>query len=125
MFRKVTLLLFLALALVGRPTGAEAAQDATWLDLPPGIAAQAEPIHEAMMARCQRAGMSPEHMRMMMADLQQMADQLPPGVFLQILRLMSGIDMAEMMAVHQSVREGGLLQQPPGRVVHFVRELAR
>ena len=30
-----------------------------------------------------------------MADMQMMADQLPPGIFLQILRLMSQLDMED------------------------------
>ena len=36
-----------------------------------------------------------------MADMQMMADQLPPGIFLQILRLMSQLDMEDMMFLQQ------------------------
>ena len=58
-------------------------------DLLPGIAAQAQPLLMAMMTHMQQMGLSLEQMEMMMADMQMMADQLPPGIFLQILRLMS------------------------------------
>ena len=59
-------------------------------------------------------GLSPEQMEMMMADMQMMADQLPPGIFLQILRLMSQLDMEDMMFLHQQIHMGDL-QQPPDR----------
>ena len=62
------------------------------LDLPPGIAAQAQPAH-GDDDDMQQMGLSLEQMEMMMADMQMMADQLPPGIFLQILRLMSQLDM--------------------------------
>ena len=52
------------------------------LDLPPGIAAQAQPLPAAaMMTHMQQMGLSLEQMEMMMADMQMMADQLPPGIF--------------------------------------------
>ena len=123
MTRSLALLFVLALAMV-QPLAASA-QDMTLRNLPPGIAAEAQPLLDAMMAQCPAAHMTPGHMAMMMADMQAMADQLPPGIFLNILQAMAQLDMEAMMAVHRAVREGGLLQQPPGEILRFVRELAR
>ena len=95
------------------------------LDLPPGIAAQAQPLLMAMMTHMQQMGLSLEQMEMMMADMQMMADQLPPGIFLQILRLMSQLDMEDMMFLHQQIHMGDLLQQPPGQILTFILELTR
>ena len=53
----------------------------------------------------------------MMADMQMMADQLPPGIFLQILRLMSQLDMEDMMFLHQQIHMGDLLQQPRSQIL--------
>ena len=80
----------------------------------------------AMMTHMQQMGLSlPEQMEMMMADMQMMADQLPPGIFLQILRLMSQLDMEDMMFLHQQIHMGDLLQQPPGQILTFILELTR
>lgn len=95
------------------------------LNLPPGIADQAQPLLVEMMAHMQQMGMSPEQMEMMMADMQMMADQLPPGIFLKLLELMLQLDMEEMMTLHQQIHQGALLQQPPGQILTFVLELAR
>ena len=78
----------------------------------------------AMMTHMQQMGLSLEQMEMMMADMQMMADQLPPG-FLQILRLMSQLDMEDMMFLHQQIHMGDLLQQPPGQILTFILELTR
>jgi hypothetical protein len=120
---KVSLLLILVLALAGLSVGVASAQS-TALDLPPGIAAQAEPYLEAMMAHMQQMGMSEMQMEMMMADMQAMADILPPGIFLQILQLMSDLTMPEMMTLHQQLHQGDLLQQQPGQILITVRALA-
>jgi hypothetical protein len=53
-----------------------------------------------------------------------MADQLPPGIFLQLLQLMTQLEMPAMMEVHEAMHDGDLLQQPPGQVLRFVRDLA-
>ena len=45
--------------------------------------------------------------------------------WLAFLFVLAQLDMEEMMAVHRAVRECGLLQQPPGEILRFVRELAR
>lgn len=95
------------------------------IDLPPGIAAQAQPLLETMMAHMQQMGMSPEQMEMMMNDMQGMADQLPPGIFLKLLKLMLQLDMEEMIALHQQIHQGTLLQQSPGQILIFVLQLAR
>jgi hypothetical protein len=102
-----------------------AAQGQILAGLPPGIAMQAEPLLEAMMQHMQEMSMSPEQMAMMMADMQEMADTLPAGIFLRILQLMPQLSMQEMMAFHQAVQQEGLLQQPPGTVLVFVLELAQ
>ena len=93
------------------------------LNLPPGIAAQAQPLIQAMQQHMQDMGMSPEQMQMMMADMQTMADLLPPGIFLRILELMSELDMQAMMAMHQAMHNGTLLEEPPGEVLIFVQSL--
>jgi hypothetical protein len=125
MLRRMFVSTLLVLALVGVSVGSASAQEAAMINLPPGIAAQAQPLLEAMMAHMQQMGMSPEQMEMMMADMQTMAGQLPPGIFLQILQLMSQLDMEEMMMLHQQIHQGTLLQQPPGQILTFVLELAR
>lgn len=124
MLRRLAVIFALALMLVGSSIGGAAAQDAPSLNLPPGIAKQAQPLLEAMMAHMEQMGMSPAEMDMMMADMQAMADQLPPGIFLQILELMPQLDMDAMMALHQQMHEGNLLQQPPGQILRYVKELA-
>jgi hypothetical protein len=95
------------------------------LELPPGIADLAQPLLEAMMEHMQQMGISPEQMELMMADMQTMADSLPPGIFLEILKLMPQLNMEEMMSLHQQMHQGDLLQQAPGEILVFVRRLAR
>lgn len=124
MIRKVSLLLILVLAIAGASTGIASAQTMPSLDLPPGIADQAQPYLEAMMAHMQQTDMNPEQMQMMMADMQAMVDQLPPGIFLQILQLMPELTMQEMMSLHQQLQQGDLLQQPPGQILLAVQALA-
>lgn len=124
MIRKVSLLLILVLAIAGASTGIASAQTMPSLDLPPGIADQAQPYREAMMAHMQQMDMSPEQMQMMMADMQAIVDQLPPGIFLQILQLMPELTMQEMMSLHQQLQQGDLLQQPPGQILLAVQALA-
>ena len=125
MIRRFSILFVLVLTLVGFQTGVASAQDMPPLDLPPGIAAQAQPLLEAMMQRMEGSDMSPEQMQMMMDDMQTMADQLPPAIFLKILQLMSQLDMSEMMYLHQQLHQGGLLQRPPGQILELVQELAQ
>lgn len=125
MFRRMLMSSLLVLALVLASVGSVSAQEMPTLNLPPGIAAQAQPLLEAMMVHMQQMDLSPEQMEMMMADMQMMADQLPPGIFLQILRLMSQLGMEDMMFLHQQIHMGGLLQQPPGQILIAVLELAR
>ena len=113
MLRRILLSLLFVLALVLVSVGSVSAQEMPMLDLPHGIAAQAQPLLMAMMTHMQQMGLSLE--QMMMADMQMMADQLPPGIFLQILRLMSQLDMEDMMFLHQQIHMGDLLQQPQAR----------
>ena len=107
------------------PAAPVSAQAEMTLDLPPGIAKQAQPLLEQMMQHMQEMGMSEAEMQMMMADMQMMADRLPPGIFLQILELMHQLDMPEMMQLHMLMHQGDLLQQPPGQVLVFVKGLVR
>lgn len=129
MIRRTSILLATVLILAGISVGAASADVMPSLDLPPGIEAQAQPLLMAMMARMQQSGMSHEQQHMMMDDMQTMAnlslaERLPPGIFLQILELMPQLDMADMMALHQQMHQGDLLQQPPGQILLFVRNLA-
>lgn len=123
--RKLSILFILTLMLTTASVGLASAQGPASLDLPPGIAAQAQPLIEAMMARMQENGMSHGDMSMMMTHMQTMVDTLPPGIFLKILKLASELDMHEMMTLHQAMHQGDLLQQPPGQILKFVKDLAR
>lgn len=125
MTHKLWLSLVLALIIVALPVGTVAAQQGAALDLPPGIATRAQPLLEDMMAHMQQMGLSAEQRQMMMADMQRMADRLPPGVFLQLLELMPRLDMPEMLAFHEQLNQGGLLQQPPGQILRVAQGLAR
>lgn len=115
-------LLVAVLALAAFPAPVSAEMHLT-LDLPPGIAKQSQPLLEQMMHHMQQMEMTEMQMQMMMADMQAMADQLPPGIFLQLLKIMLNLDMPEMMQLHQAI-QGGLLQQPPGQVLVFARSLS-
>jgi TolA-binding protein len=125
MIRRMVVSTLLVLVLLLVSVGSASAQEAPMISLPPGIAAQAQPLLEAMMAHMQQMGMSPEQMEMMMADIQAMAGQLPPGIFLKLLKLMQQLDMEEMMTLHQQIHQTDLLQQPPGQILVFVLELVR
>ena len=125
MIHKILVSLILAGALLGLSGGAALAHGTPPLELPPGIQKQAEPLVERMMDHMEGMGMSHEQVELMMADLQLMADQLPPGIFLQLLELMPQLDMDDMMSLHQEIHEGGLLDGPPGQVISFVRGLTR
>jgi len=123
--KRITLMFMFALVIVGFPIRAVSAQEMPMLELPPGIADLAQPLLEAMMEHMQQMGISPEQMELMMADMQTMADSLPPGIFLEILKLMPQLNMEEMMSLHQQMHQGDLLQQAPGEILVFVRRLAR
>ena len=124
MMRKVLVVLSLTLIVAGLWAGPAAAQTPQ-LDLPPGIAKQAQPLLVEMMTRMGQMHPSEVQMQMMMADMQTMADRLPPGIFLQLLKSMLKLDMNDMMALHQKIHQGDLLQQPPGQILRFVQGLAR
>ncbi len=124
MIRHFMTVLVLVVALVVPLTASAATQDTFALNLPPGIARQAEPLLEDMLTRMQQMGMSPEQIQMMHVDMQAVADQLPPGIFLQILKLMPSLAMSDMMHLHQGLHGGDLLQQPPGQILRFVRNLS-
>jgi hypothetical protein len=121
MIRRTSILLALVLILVGISVGAASA-DNTMLNLPPGIEDQAHPLLMVMMERMAEPDMSEMDKPMMMQDMQAMANQLPPGVFLQLLELMPQLEMADMMFLHGEMP--GLMQQPPGQILLLVRNLA-
>jgi hypothetical protein len=124
MFRRVWIVLLVIVLLGVLPAGlASAQQMPSPLDLPPGIAAEAEPLLMAMMEHMQQMGMSMEQMEMMMADMQAMAEQLPPGIFLELLKLMPQLGMDQMMALHEQMHQGDLLQQSPGQILSYVQKL--
>jgi hypothetical protein len=126
MSRRVWIALLIVVLLSALPAGLTSAQEMPpSLDLPPGVAAQAEPLLMAMMDHMQQMGMSPEQMEMMMADMRAMVGQLPPGIFLELLRLMPQLGMEEIMALHQQMHEGDLLQQPSGQILSYVQKLVR
>ena len=77
------------------------------------------------MQRMEEIDMSEPPITMLMADMQAMTAELPPGIFLQLLQLMSALDMMEIMQIREARHGGGtLLEQPPGQILRFVRELA-
>lgn len=125
MVRTFWLSLILALVLVAPAVEPAAAQPGSELDLPPGIAKQAQPLIDDMREHMQQMGMSAQQIQMMMADMQMVVNQLPPGIFLQLLKIMPQLDMPEMMALHQQLHDGALLQQPPGQILRVARDLAR
>ena len=105
--------------------GVAAAEGMPSLDLPPGIEAQAQPLIQDMMERMSSMpGMTEEMMMQHMQHMQTMADELPTGVFLNILKLMPQLEMPDMMLLHQEM-QGDLLQQPPGQILKFVKSLAK
>ena len=122
MFRRISFMVVLSLVLAGFTAGVVSADAVSSLNLPPGIAKQAQPLIAEMM---QQMDMDHGQMHDMMAHMQTMADELPPGIFLQILELMLQIDMPDMMTLHQQMHQGDLLQQPPGQILKVVRQLAQ
>jgi hypothetical protein len=124
MIRRLTVTLTLTLALTIPLIGSASAQE-MHLDLPPGIAKQAQPLMMEMMAHMDDMDMSEEEMQVMMAEMQMIAGQLPPGIFLQLLEVMVEFDdMESMMALHSALHEGDLLDQPPGQILRYARSLA-
>ena len=125
MFQRTSVLLALVLLLAGISVGAASAAEIPTLDLPPGIDSQAQPLIEEMMERMSSMpGMTDEMMMQHMHHMQTMADELPPGIFLNLLKLMPQLDMPDMMTVHKAMTEGDLMQQPPGQILIFVKNLA-
>ena len=78
------------------PFGGVALAATPELNLPPGIQRQAEPLIAEIMARMESMGMSIGHAG---AHLQLLAEQVPPGIFLQLLTVMVQLERADMMVV--------------------------
>lgn len=93
--------------------------------LPPGAHDQAHPLVVAMMEHMQGMDMSPQQMQMMMADMQMMAEQLPPGVYLELLRLMNQMDAESMMDLHAMMHSGDMAEMSPGSLVAAAQKLVR
>ena len=126
MFRRTSVLLTLVLMLAGISVGAASADGMPSLNLPPGIEAQAQPLLMDMMERMSSMpGMTDEMMMQHMQHMQTMADELPPGIFLNLLKLMPQLDMPDMMTLHKAMTQGDLMQQPPGQILIFVQNLAK
>ena len=121
MFRGTSILFALVLVLAGISVGAASAAEMPSLDLPPGIEAQAQPLIKDMMERM--SGMPEMTGEMMMQHMQTMADELPPGIFLNLLKLMPQLDMDGMMTLHKAMTQDDLMQQPPGQILKFVKGL--
>ena len=120
MFKRMIAILLIASSLVVALGGAAAAQ-APVVDLPPSIAAQAEPLVLRMIGRMEGMGMGSDHV---LGHMRVLSEALPPGIFLQFLELALQLDMPAMVTLHKAVFQEGLLQQPPGEVLLFVRGLA-
>ena len=125
MFQRTSVLLALVLVLAGISVGAASADEIPALDLPPGIEAQAQPLLEEMELRMVSMGMTPEMMEQHMQHMQTMVDELPPGIFLNLLKLMPQLDMPDMMTLHNAMTQGNLMQQPPGQILKFVKSLSK
>jgi len=137
MMHRISFIFILAFALVLAPvsTGSAASHSVSSTfdlsGLPPGIAVKVEPLlaellhhmmhhHEMGMGE----GMSHEHMAAHLAQFQQMIDQLPPGIVVGILEILVDSPCMVMMHFHHAVEEG-LLDQPPGQILKFVKALAK
>lgn len=129
MIYRISIIFALLVGLFLLPAGTVSAQsDGTMpmpdtSSLPPGIAKQVESLLEQMMEKMQ--GMEPmPHPPMHVEHLQALIDQLPPGILVQVLEAMLDFDMPAMMQFHQAMQDG-LLDQPPGQLLSFAKELAQ
>lgn len=124
MLRMAMAVVLVVVALLVLPAGA-LADGMVPEGLPPGVHDQAHPLVSEMMAHMQAMGMSPQQTEMMMADMETMAEQLPPGVYLELLRLMNQMDAEAMMDLHAMMHSGDMAEMSPGRLVAAARNLAR
>lgn len=90
--------------------------------LPPGVAKKVSALLDELMSHHHMGHC--EHHAHHMGQIQQMIDQLPPGILVGVLEAMLDFDMEEMMAFHTAI-DDGLLAQPPGQILNFVQELAQ
>lgn len=112
--------LVVAVALAVAP-GAAAAHDG----LPPGVHEQAHSLMADMEMHMVGMGMSEAQMAMMMADMEMMATELPPGTFLALLRLMTQADHESMMELHQFVHGEDLGALTPGGFLAAAQQIVR
>jgi hypothetical protein len=136
MIYRITLASMLLLAFLFAPAGAGygqvAAQESATTafdlsNLPPGIAKKVAPLlDELMMHPHHMMGMGHEctHHGHHMGQIEEMIDQLPPGILVQILDALLQLNMMQMMDFHDAV-EDGLLDQPPGQILKTVQGLVR
>lgn len=136
MIYRITLASMLLLAFLFVPTGAgygqvAAQESATTVfdlsNLPPGIAKKVAPLlDELMMHHHHMMEMGHEcmHHHHHMGQIEEMINQLPPGILVQVLEALVQLEMMEMMAFHNAV-DDGLLDQPPGQILQTVQGLVR
>ncbi|MHB1135108.1 MAG: hypothetical protein ACYC4L_22275 [Chloroflexota bacterium] len=93
--------------------------------LPPGVHAQAHQLMVDMMQHMQDIGMSNQQMTEMTAHMEMMAEELPPGVFLELLRLMNALDAEAMMQLHAMMHSGDMASRSPGNLIAAAQMLAR
>ncbi|MHB1133230.1 MAG: hypothetical protein ACYC4L_12720 [Chloroflexota bacterium] len=93
--------------------------------LPPGVHTQAHRLMVDMMQHMQDIGMSNQQMTEMTAHMELMAEELPPGVYLQLLGLMSALDAEAMMQLHAMMHSGDTASRSPGNLIAAGRLLAR
>jgi hypothetical protein len=134
MIHRISFIFVLALALVLAPVSTVSAASlsvSTTFDLsglPPGIAVKVEPLLAKLLGHHEMGmgeGMSHEHMEAHLTQFQQMIDQLPPGIVVGILEILVDSPCMVMMHFHHAVEEEGLLDQPPGQILKFVKTLGK
>ena len=125
-FRRLILsgLLVFVFAFAAIPGGA-LADGAVPEGLPPGIQAQAHALMDEMTEHMADMNLSPDQVQMMMADMEMLAAELPPGVYLNLLRLMVQMDEESMMELHALLHNGDVASVPPGSLVAAAQKLVR
>jgi hypothetical protein len=135
MIHRISLIVVLTLTLILVPVGAASAGSPSvsstfdLSNLPPGIAVKVEPLLATLLNRhgmgmAMEGGMTGGHMEAHLAQFQQMIDQLPAGILVEVLEIVVELPCMDMKPFHHAVAHG-LLDQPPGQVLTFVKALGR
>jgi hypothetical protein len=93
------------------------------LDIPAGVQRAAAPYIAALLEHAEHHEDPGAHLAMMIEMLNTLADRLPAGVFLDVLRILAQLDEEDHMAFHHAVMESDLLDQGPGLVIAFAQQL--